>query len=94
MKRNRFTKDYKAKVALEAVKGQKTINELASEFGVHVSQINNWKKQLLEALPGVFNGRQAQQEALHEAEKEGLYQQIGKLKVEVDWLKKKVGHLS
>jgi putative transposase len=75
MKRNRFTKDYKAKVALEAVKGQKTINELASEFGVHVSQINNWKKQLLEALPGVFNGRQAQQEALQEAEKDRLYQQ-------------------
>jgi transposase-like protein len=89
MKRNRFTKDYKAKVALEAVKGQKTINELASEFGVHVSQINNWKKLLLEALPGVFNGRQAQQEALHEAEQARLYQQIGKLQVEVDWLKKK-----
>lgn len=79
MKRNRFTKDYKAKVALEAVKGQKTINELVSEFGVHVSQINNWKKLLLEALPGVFNGRQAQQEAQNEAEKERLYQQIGKL---------------
>ena len=88
MKRNRYTKDYKAKVALEAVKGQKTVNELASEFGVHVSQINNWKKQLLESLPAVFNGREAQQEARHEEEKEKLYQQIGKLKVEVDWLKK------
>lgn len=93
MKRNRYTKEYKAKVALEAVKGQKTVNELASEYGVHVIQINNWKKQLVEALPGVFNGRNGQQEARDEAEKDRLYQQIGKLQVEVDWLKKKVGHL-
>lgn len=93
MKRNRYTNEFKAKVALDAVKGQKTVNELASEYGVHVSQINNWKKYLLEALPGIFNGKQERQEATHEAEKDRLFQQIGKLQVEVDWLKKKTGHL-
>lgn len=93
MKRNRYRNEYKAKVALDAVKGQKTITELATEYGVHPSQINNWKKQLLEELPGIFNGKHAHQEASHEAEKDRLYQQIGKLQVEVDWLKKKTGHL-
>ena len=93
MKRNRYTKEFKAKVALEAVKGQKTANELASEFGVHVSQITSWKKQLLGSLPEVFSGRPEKREEDHEAEKDRLYRQIGKLQVEVDWLKKKTGHL-
>ena len=93
MKRKRYTKEFKARVALDAVKGQKTVNELASEYGVHATQINTWKKQLVEALPEVFNGKQARQEEAHEAEKDRLYQQIGKLQVEVDWLKKKTGHL-
>ena len=93
MKRKRYTKEFKARVALDAVKGQKTVNELASEYGVHATQINTWKKQLVEALPEVFNGKQARQEEAYEAEKDRLYQQIGKLQVEVDWLKKKTGHL-
>jgi transposase len=84
MKRRRYTKEFKAKVALDAVKGRKTISELVSEYGVHASQINNWKRQLLEELPGIFNGKHAQQEEAHEAEKDRLYQQIGKLQVEVD----------
>ena len=92
-KRVRHSAEFKGKVALEALKGMKTVNELASEYGVHVSQINNWKKHLLEALPGIFNGKQERQEATHEAEKDRLFQQIGKLQVEVDWLKKKTGHL-
>jgi transposase len=94
MKRNRYTKEFKAKVALEAVKGQKTANELASEFGVHVSQINMWKKHLLEELPEVFGRRSERREAEYEAERDQLYRQIGKLQVEVDWLKKKTGHLA
>lgn len=94
MKRNRYTKEFKAKVALEAVKGQKTANELASEFGVHVSQINTWKKHLLEELPEVFGRRSERREAEYEAERDQLYRQIGKLQVEVDWLKKKTGHLA
>jgi transposase len=93
MKRKRYTKEFKAKVALEAIKGQKTVNEIASEFGVHVSQINEWKRQLLAGLPEVFDRKGERREAANEVEKDRLYRQIGKLQVEVDWLKKKTGHL-
>jgi transposase len=93
MKRKRYTKEFKAKVALEAFKSQKTINEIASEFGIHVSQINDWKRQLLAGLPEVFDRKGERREAANEAEKDRLYCQIGKLQVEVDWLKKKTGHL-
>jgi transposase len=94
MKRNRYSKEFKSKVALEAIKGQKTASELASEFELHVSQINNWKKQALDALPEVFGqGHQRETEA-HEAERDRLFQQIGRLQVEVDWLKKKTGYLA
>ena len=68
MKRKRYSKDFKARVALEAIKGQKTANELASEYEVHVSQINTWKKQALAALPEVFGRGQELEEAQHEAE--------------------------
>ncbi len=91
--RNSYSREFKSKVALAAVKGQKTSNELVTEFGVHVSQINLWKKQLLEALPAVFSLRSGRQESEFEAERDLLYRQIGKLQVEVDWLKKKAGHL-
>jgi transposase len=94
MKRKRYSKEFKARVALAAIKGQKTANELASEYEVHVSQINIWKKQALEALPEVFGQGQAREEAQREAERDRLFQQIGKLQVEVDWLKKKTGHLN
>jgi transposase len=66
---------------------------VATEYEVHVSQINIWKKQALEALPEVFGRGEAREEAQREAERDRLYQQIGKLQVEVDWLKKKTGHL-
>ncbi len=91
--RNSYSKEFKSKVALEAIKGQKTSNELATEFSLHVSQINLWKKQLLEGLPGVFSHRPGRMESEFEAERDLLYCQIGKLQVEVDWLKKKTGHL-
>ena len=93
MKRNRYSKEFKAKVALDAIKGQKTANEIASEYTVHVSQINTWKKQLLAAVPEVFSGKAERSAAEQEAERDRLYQQIGRLQVEVDWLKKKTGHL-
>ena len=94
MKRKRYSKDFKAQVALEAIKGQKTANELASEYAVHVSQLNTWKKQAVAALPEVFDRGQERKEAQHEAERDRLYQQIGKLQVEVEWLKKKTGYLN
>jgi len=85
MKRKSYSKEFKARVSLEAIKGQKTAAELASEFEVHVSQINIWKKQALEALPDVFGRGQARKDERREAEKDRLYRQIGKLQVEVDW---------
>jgi transposase-like protein len=93
MKRKSYSKEFKAKVALEALKGQKTVNEIASEYGVHVSQINLWKKHLLDEAPGLFSRGRDRESAEQEAERDRLYQQIGKLQVEVDWLKKKTGHL-
>lgn len=93
MKRKTFSKEFKAKVALEAIKGQKTANQIAKQYEVHVTQINEWKKQLLQCAPEAFGRKQARQAAEHEEERDRLYRQIGKLQVEMDWLKKKTGHL-
>jgi len=75
-------------VALEAAKGEKTIAQLSSEFGVHANQIRQWRKQLLEELPRLFSDRRRKQEKDDEELRSELYQQIGQLKVELDWLKK------
>ena len=80
---------FKAKVALEAAKGEKTIAQLSSEFGVHANQIRQWRKQLLEELPRLFSDRRRKQEKNEEELRSELYKQIGQLKVELDWLKKK-----
>ena len=92
--RKRYTSEYKAQLALEVVKGQRTLNEIASDSGVHPTQLLQWKKQLLEGLPSVFADKRSkaqQEQAAHEAQ---LYQEIGQLKVELDWLKKKAGRLT
>lgn len=93
MKRKNHTKTFKAKVALAAIKGQKTTNEIASEFGIHVNQVNRWKKEALESMPDVFGNKKDKTISEMEAERDRLFQQIGKLQVEVDWLKKNTGHL-
>ncbi len=93
MKRKNYTKNFKVKVALAAIKGQKTANEIASEFGVHVSQVNRWKKEALDALPESFGSKKDKTIQNMESERDHLFQQIGKLQVEVDWLKKNIGHL-
>ncbi len=80
---------FKAKVALEAVKGEKTMAQLASEYGVHPNQIGQWKKRLLKELPSLFSDRRKREEKETRAEADELYRQIGQLKVELDWLKKK-----
>jgi len=91
MKRRRFGKEFKARVALEAIKGQRTAAELAQEFGVHVNQIALWKKQLIEAAPMIFGkGKDRETEQLKQ-ERDILYRKVGQLQVEVDWLKKKTG---
>ena len=70
MKRKQHSKEFKAKVALEALKGQKTANEIAAEYGVHPSQINTWKKRVLEALPEAFSRGQDRDAAQREAEQD------------------------
>src|SRR5207248_10777295 len=88
-KRKQHTAAFKAQVALAALKGDKTVNELASQYGVHPTLIHTWKKQLLAGADQVFgNGRQPAA-ADAEAEKAELFEQIGRLKMEREWLKKK-----
>lgn len=94
MSKKTFSSEFKAKVALEALKGHKTTNELASEFEVHPTQINSWKKQLLEGSKNLFSGKNEKDMESLSQERERLYTQIGQLAVELDWLKKKTGHLS
>lgn len=94
MAKKKFTADFKAKVAIEALKANKTINELTIEFDVHASQIHNWKKQLLDGTKEIFNGKKEKIEESIVQERDRLYAQVGRLAVELDWLKKKTGHLS
>ena len=87
--RKKYDAALKAKIALEAVKGDKTIREISSEYGVHSSQIMKWKEQLLEELPSIFSDKRAKTEKEREDLEAELYRQIGQLKVELEWLKKK-----
>jgi len=88
MKRRRHSSQLKSKVALAALKGDQTANEIASEYGVHVSQVNKWKKEAIDRLPEIFSNKSGRQVQDAEKEKNHLHQQIGRLQVEVDFLKK------
>jgi transposase len=90
-KRRSFTAEFKARVALEAIKNQHTLQEIASRFEVHPNQVVHWKRQALEALPGVFSQGRVLEQKADEALRDQLYQQIGRLQVELEWLKKKSG---
>ena len=92
--RKRHPAAFKAKVALEALRGEKTIAQLSSEYGVHSNQIRQWKKKLVEELPAIFSDRRRRSEKEGEDLISELYRQIGQLKVELDWLKKKSELLS
>ncbi len=91
-KRKKYSKEFKARVALDAIKGQKTISELASEYRIHPNQISQWRKKLIDESAEIFGRGRDRDAESSEAEKDRLYQQIGKLQVEVEWLKKTVGY--
>ncbi len=89
-KRRQYSAKYKFQVALEAAKGEKTVSQLAGEHEIHPNQIREWKRKLMEEGAEVFaceNGRRQREQEAQEAE---LYEQIGRLKMELEWLKKKV----
>ena len=86
-----FPSTLKANVGLEAVKGEKTVAELASVYGVHPTQIKQWKTIVEAGLPDLFSDKRKRHEQTEEEIREELYKQIGKQKVEIEWLKKKIG---
>lgn len=89
--RKNYPAAFKFKVALAALKGDKTLAQLSSEFGVHTNQIQQWKKRLRNEGQGLFSNRRRKAEKDTEELQAELYRQIGQLKVELDWLKKRVG---
>ena len=88
--RRRFSDDFRAKVAIEAIKEEKTLQELAEEFQVHPNQISVWKKQFLENAGKIYERRNTKDKELEKAEKqqEALFKQLGQARYEVEWLKK------
>ena len=90
-KRKVHTPEFKAKVGLEAVRGLKTINEIGQEYGVHPVQVGLWKKEIQEHAKTLFEVKRGAKLIAAHREPELLYSEIGKLKVELDWLKKKSG---
>jgi len=94
-KRKRLTADQKAQIALEILKEEKTINQIASEFGVHPNVLYRVKKQTLENLPKLFtdeNKDEIDRQAEHERQINELYNEIGRLTTQLNWLKKKSGY--
>jgi transposase len=87
--RQAHSPEFKAKVGLEALRGMKTVNEIGQEYGVHPGQVGLWKKEIQEQAKTLFEGKRGPKPVA--AHQELLYSEIGKLKVQLDWLKKKSG---
>lgn len=83
----------KAKVAIEAIEGQRTISELAQQYGVHPNLVSSWKRQAIELMPELFTPQSVDSANESDSEKQELYRQIGQMKVEMDFLKKTLGRV-
>lgn len=90
-KRKRYTAEFKARVALEALRGELTVSQLVAKHGVHQTMVSAWKRQALDGLAGVFSGRQATKDTAREGELEQLHAKIGQLLMERDFLAKASG---
>ena len=90
-KRKTYTAAFKAKVGLEAIRGVKTVNEIGQAYGVHPAQVGQWKKEILERAATLFESKRGPKKAEGLGEPERLYGEIGRLTMELDWLKKKSG---
>lgn len=88
-RRKRYDSRFKAEVAIEAIKNQRTVAQIASEYGVHPNQVSQWKKQVLDQLPDLFTNGRSKSTTDSDPLVDELYRQIGQLKVELDWLQKK-----
>jgi putative transposase len=94
-KRKHFTASQKAQIALEILKEEKTVTQIASEYGVHPNVLYRWKKQALDNLPKLFedeNKGERDRQAEHERQVNELYSEIGRLTTQLSWLKKKSGY--
>ena len=92
-KRRRFTAEFKARVVRSALREDKTLAELAGQFGVHPNQITEWKRQVLDAMPEMFSRKKRADAKAAEEHEARLYEQVGKLQVELEWIKKKARQL-
>jgi len=91
-KRTHYTREFKFKVAIAAIRGEKQLSELAAEFKVHQTLISNWKRQLMEQGPGIFDSkRQQKRDQEQSTSSEELVSTIGRQTIQIDWLKKKLG---
>ena len=91
MKRRQYSGEFKARVALEAIRGMRSINEIASDYEIHPHLVEKWKKQAMDSLPGILSDRRGKSdgEGVSSAKVDSLYQQIGQLQVELSFLKKR-----
>ena len=89
--RKTYTPSFKAKVGLEAIRGIKTANEIGQDHGVHPAQVGQWKKEILEQAGTLFDTKRGRTKVEEQGEPDRLYSEIGRLKMELDWLKKKSG---
>ncbi len=92
--RKRHTNQFKFAISLEAAKGLKTVNEIASLHNLHPNQISTWKKQLITEGPTVFGSNGTRKREKQNEQEAELYEQIGRLKMELEWLKKKAAKFS